>query len=68
MSDGEVACSGVYVRETAKAYLIRVTDGRDNDPRWIPKSVVTDITDGALKEGDEVDFFVKPWFAEKEDL
>lgn len=63
MSDSEIGISGVYVRETEKAYCVK-HDGRD---LWIPKSVVTDITED-LVVGEAIDLFVKPWFAEKEGL
>jgi hypothetical protein len=61
--DREVALSGEYVRESTKAYCIKI-DGRD---LWVPKSVVTDITED-LVPGESIDVFVKPWFAEKEGL
>ena len=61
--DSEVAVSAVYLRETAKAYCV-LYEGKE---RWIPKSVVTDITEDPTP-GEDIDLFVKPWFAEKEDL
>lgn len=61
--DREVSLSVVYLRETAKAYCV-LHEGKE---RWIPKSVVTDITED-LVAGEEIDLFVKPWFAEKENL
>jgi hypothetical protein len=59
----EVGISGEYVRQSEKAYCLKI-DGQD---KWIPKSVVTDITED-LVPGESVDVFVKPWFAEKEGL
>jgi hypothetical protein len=61
--DREVSVSAVYLRETAKAYCVLI----EGEERWIPKSVVTDITEGPI-HGEHIDLFVKPWFAEKEDL
>ena len=63
MDEREVAVSAVYLRETTKAYCV-LYEGKE---RWIPKSVVTDITE-ELVAGEEIDLFVKPWFAEREDL
>jgi len=60
---GEVSLSVVYLRETEKAYCV-LYEGRE---RWVPKSVVTDITED-LVTGEDIDMFIKPWFAEKEDL
>lgn len=61
--DREVGVSAVYLRQTEKAYCV-LYEGKE---RWIPKSVVTDITED-LTPGEGIDLFVKPWFAEKEDL
>ena len=62
----EVALSGCIRRETEKAYLFKLDDGGEPGV-WIPKSVVTDMTeDWAI--GESIDMFVKPWFAEKEGL
>ena len=66
MSDGEVSLSATYLRESEKAYCVRIKD--ENDARWIPKSVVTDITEGELSDGQDIDLFVKPWFAQRENL
>jgi len=61
--EAEVSLSVVYLRATEKAYCVLY----EGEERWIPKSVVTDITED-LVAGEEIDLFVKPWFAEKEDL
>ena len=61
--ESEVALSVIYLRETKRAYCV-LYEGHE---RWVPKSVVTDITRDTVP-GEEIDLFVKPWFAEKEDL
>ena len=63
MGSGETALSGKVLRESAKAYLFDHGDGEV----WIPKSVVTDMTED-WSIGETIDLFVATWFAEKEGL
>ena len=52
------------VKETAKAFLVRLTDKREV---WIPRSVVANADD--YEEGDgRSTISVRDWFAEKEQL
>lgn len=52
------------VRETPKAFLLRIADGEE---LWVPKSVVQDAND--YSEGDcDCCVSVSEWFCEKEGL
>lgn len=68
MTDDDVEgehLTGTFIRSTAGAYCVRLDD--EHRDRWIPRSVVTDVTEN-LQMGDDIDIFVKQWWAIEEGL
>jgi hypothetical protein len=53
------------MKDTGKAFLVHVVDGRE---LWLPKKVISDPED--YKEGDmgEITISIQQWFADKEGI
>lgn len=58
--------SAEFVHQTERAYCLRFSE--DGPDVWVPKSCVTDITEGTLTKGEKIDIEIKGWFCEKEGL